>query len=113
MFNAIKTVVGFVLFTAIGNWLLRKIPAKLAENAMTGLGDDTTANLLGITAPQAATVLTFVWDWVVPAAVAALAVWLWHLWYTNGLVPKKNPLDLRRRALLAPAILTALLFVAC
>jgi hypothetical protein len=81
--QVLKSILGFLLFTVIGNWLLKKIPAKLAENAVTGWADNALADALGISAPQASTVLTFLWEWGVPGGGAVLLVYLWHLWFSH------------------------------
>jgi len=112
MFRAVKTITGWLIFTLIGSWLLRKIPAKLAENAITGWADNAIGDALGITAPQANVIIAFLWEWAVPAAAAGLAVWLWHLWYTETLSLKSYEINLWRRSVIIPAILTAVLFVA-
>ena len=72
---------GWIFFTLLGNWLLKKVPAKLTENAVTSWIDDRIAEFFGLSAPQLATVVDFLWAWGLPAILAILGIWLYHLTY--------------------------------
>jgi hypothetical protein len=72
-------IFGWIVFTLIGSWLLRKAPAKLMENAMSGWIDDKIGEYLNLTAPETSTVVTFLWEWGLPAIVAVTVLYSYHL----------------------------------
>src|SRR5712671_2502437 len=56
-----------------------KLIIRLADNALMGWGDDKIAAHFGITSPDLQTAFA----WAVPFALAALAVWGLHIFYTR------------------------------
>jgi hypothetical protein len=78
-------IVGQTTFTFALHLLLRRFPAALLENAVTGWVDDRIAELLGllgraigVVAPTAQQVSTFIWNWALPFVLAAFALWVVH-----------------------------------
>ncbi|MET4090030.1 MULTISPECIES: hypothetical protein [Bradyrhizobium] len=61
--------------------LALKLVIKLVDNAVIGWGDDRLAELLGVTSPSATTVF----NWTIPFALAALALWLVHYFIARPL----------------------------
>ncbi|UPJ76137.1 hypothetical protein [Bradyrhizobium sp. 187] len=82
-------------------WCFRRLGRfsyLLGENAVVGSIDDEIAKHLGLTAPA---VISFLWDWCVPPALAIAAIWAYHL-------IKEPDLDYpnRRRKLLGLSLAT-------
>jgi hypothetical protein len=67
--------IGFAVFTAIYNFVIRKLVLPLGENALLGYGDDKIGQLLGVTTEK---VDAFLLEWFVPLALAGVTVALWH-----------------------------------
>jgi hypothetical protein len=86
MFRWLIDLVGVFLGTALLQWLVKKLPRALVDNAMTGYIDNKIGAVFGITEGS---VDAFLSEWIVPVFLAVAAVWLWHRWAARQL--KKTP----------------------
>jgi hypothetical protein len=68
-------LVGVYLATYFIQWVVRKLPRSLVDNAVTSYLDNKIGWLFGLTESQ---VDGFLSEWIVPIALAVLAVVIWH-----------------------------------
>jgi len=85
---------GQFAFTVAIHLLLRRFPAALAENAVTSWIDDRLAEYFGIAAPTAQQVSTFLWNWVPPFLLAAVALYIFY----KGINSRQSPSSRRSAA---------------
>lgn len=98
----ISDFVGFAIFTAIYNFVLKKAFLPLGENAVISYIDDKIGQLLGLTAEK---VDSFVLEWAVPAALALITVCLWHMLFVRRPADKtKKEKGLSNGAMVAHAV---------
>jgi hypothetical protein len=73
-------------------FLCISVPVGLIENAVLGWTGDQIAAYFGLTSPSIAQVLDFIWNIGMPALVAGVALFGYHLWWSKHAgMPAKNP----------------------
>ena len=76
MVRRLVDLVGVFIATTVIQWLVRKLPRSLLDNAITGYLDNKIGGFFGLTE---AAVDGFLLEWAFPLVVAIAAVLLWHL----------------------------------
>src|ERR1700722_10586917 len=62
----------------VSSYLLIEIPIRAVEETVISWCRDELANYFGITRPSFTTVITFIWNWIVPAVGVFILMLLYH-----------------------------------
>jgi hypothetical protein len=105
--NIVDVVVGGILW-AIGIYVFRKLPSKLGENAVISWMDDRIGETLGVSSPTLDQIITFGWDYLLPAVFAFLILWAYHVSNNRASAPESWRRHLIGLALVALGITATL-----
>lgn len=104
----ILDLVVWLIVTALGTSIIKKLPVMLGENAVIGWIDDRLGESLGISAPTLQQVVDFSWDYLFPAIFALLVLCAYHVFNNRALAPQNWRRQLLGLALIAFGVLATL-----
>jgi hypothetical protein len=75
MFRTLINFVGFLIVSGISQYIIKRLPRSLVDNAVTSYIDNKIGALIGL---SEARVDGFVLEWFIPILLGLAAILIWH-----------------------------------